>query len=214
MCKTNPNESQKITNDFKKNIWTTAIENGFLSQVVLIQRKVMAEEGHKSSEKKRNNLKDNHKGHNVGFLLILSGQKKLQYKGTWVLQADNSALYFKPRWLRSSSIACYNCKFKRNRKLILILLHQNWKIYKSIQIVISLVFWLLYCLDQEQLSMQRLYTTGHLTRPSVFWIVYLVFFSDNDFAMIINTNARFCQTFNTHNHEWNCAVMTYSKFEV
>ena len=41
-------------------------------------------------------------------------------------------------------------------KLSLIPLHQNWNIYKTIQIVVSLVVWTLHCLNQDQSLLQRL----------------------------------------------------------
>ena len=51
MCKTNPNGLHRIPKYLKKKLKTSAIENGFFSNVVFIQRNVMEEEGQKSLNK-------------------------------------------------------------------------------------------------------------------------------------------------------------------
>ena len=59
-------------------------------------------------------------------------------------------------------------------RLSLILLHKNCNVYKMIQIVVALVVWILHCLDQEKLLMQRLFKDASKNHWYVNQIVILV----------------------------------------
>ena len=149
MCKTKYNGPHNITNYWKNNSINNALEKSF-SQVLLIWRKFMAKEGHNSSNKNRVIFwRKIIKFETLVLYCYWASRNKLQYNGTLILQSS----YFG------------RCKIKKKQaKLSLMLLNQDLNIYKRVEIVIDLVFWILYYFNQDQWFLKILFqdVSNHL----------------------------------------------------